>query len=392
MPTSTVSYRRLLTDREVRALWVSFAALVGGSSLGGLALATLVQAETGSPLLTALGLLGPTLANVVGASTVMSLADTDRPRRLLVGLQAAAALLVLVQVVPGLPVAARLVLVVVLGLLMSVAGGIRFGLLTEVVDDDAYATARSLMNVATGAMQILGFGSAAILLQWVSPRGLLLVDAGLIAVSSVVIATGVREHSTRPVQRPSLRQTVRTNGWLLRQPRLRPLLVNLWVPNGLIVGCEALFVPYAGDRAGLLFVAAAVGMLLGDLTMGRFVTRERRAALSSAMRVLLAVPFLVFVLDPGLAVAVALVAVASVGYSGTLALQERLVHLTPEAVRGQVQGVEGAGRMTMQGVGAALAGGAAEVLPVGTTTTCCAVASLAVTLPTVRAVRRSFRG
>ncbi len=183
-----------------------------------------------------------------------------------------------------------------------------------------------------------------------------------------------------------------TNAWLLRQPRLRPLLVNLWVPNGLVVGCEALFVPYAGDRAGLLFVAGALGMLAGDLTMGRFVTQQRRASLSSAMRVLLAAPFLLFALEPALGPAVALVAVASVGYSGTLALQERLLHLTPEGVRGQVQGVEGAGRMTMQGVGAALAGGAAEVLPVGTTMTCCAVASLVVTLSTARAVRRSFRG
>jgi hypothetical protein len=205
-----------------------------------------------------------------------------------------------------------------------------------------------------------------------------------------VIATGVREHSARPVQRPSLHQTVRTNAWLLGRRRLRPLLVNLWVPNGLIVGCEALFVPYAGDRAGLLFVAGAVGMLLGDLTMGRFVSRERRAALSTVLRVLLAVPFLVFVLEPGPGLAVALVAVASVGYAGTLALQERLVHLTPEGIRGQVQGVEGAGRMTMQGVGAVLAGGLAEVLPVGTTMTCCAVASLVVTLTTARAVRRSF--
>ena len=78
-----LTYTTLLRNREMRALFTGFAALVAGSSLGGLALATLVDAETGSPLLTALSLFGPTLANVLGASTLMSLADSARPRRVL---------------------------------------------------------------------------------------------------------------------------------------------------------------------------------------------------------------------------------------------------------------------------------------------------------------------
>lgn len=264
MPTTCTA---LLRDREMRSLFVGFAALVVGSSLGGLALATLVDRETGSPLLTALSLFGPTLANVVGASTVMSLADSARPRRVLVRSQLLGALLVAGQLVPGIPLWSRFVLVVALGLVMSVAAGVRLGLVSEVVGDEQYAAARSLMNVATGSMQIVGFAAGAVLLRWFDPYELFAIDATLIALSALVIGTGVREHSTRPVSRPSLRQTVTTNAWLLRQRTLRPLLICLWVPNGLIVGCEALFVPYAGDRAGFLFVADALGMLAGDLAM-----------------------------------------------------------------------------------------------------------------------------
>ncbi len=389
-PSTPTTYTELLAHREFRGLWASFAALVVGGSLGSLALATLVQAQTGSPLLTALSLFGPTLANVLGASTAMSLADSARPRRLLVRLQLLVALLVLAQALPIGPVAVRLGLIVLVGLLMSVAAGVRFGLVSEVVGDEHYATARSLMNVATGAMQVVGFASAAVLLTWFTPRQLFVVDAVLVAVSAAVVGRTVREHSARPSPRPSLAQTVRTNDWLLRQRRLRPLLLCLWLPNGLVVGCEALFVPYAGDRAGVLFVAGAAGMLAGDLATGRLVSREGRARLSPWLRALLAAPFLVFALHPGVPLAAALVALATVGYSGTLALQEQLLRLTPVAVRGQVQGVEGAGRMSLQGVSAVLAGAVAEVLPAGTTMTLLAGASLLVTLLSWRAVRRAF--
>ena len=45
------------------------------------------------------------------------------------------------------------------------------------------------------------------------------------------------------------------------------------MPNGLIVGCESLFVPYAPRHAGLLFAFAALGMLVGDTLTGRFLPR-----------------------------------------------------------------------------------------------------------------------
>ncbi|PRY56285.1 putative MFS family arabinose efflux permease [Knoellia remsis] len=384
------SYSTLLRHREFRALFVSFAALIAATSLGGLALATLVNDETSSPLLTALSLFGPALATVVGASTAMSAADTGRPRRALLALTLLAAAIMLVQTVPGLPVLVRLALAMVLGLVLSVAGGIRLGLLAEVVPEQAYALARSLMNVATGAMQIAGLGGAALLLAVMTPRQLFFLTVLLLIVSAVPVL-GVRRSSARPVDRPSLRQTLRVNAWLIRQRRLRPVLLNLWVPNGLIVGCEALFVPYAGQGAGVLFAAGALGMLAGDLTMGRLVTREQRRRLTSWMRVVLAVPFLAFALDPALPVAAGLVLVATVGYSGTLALQERLLALTPAAVRGQVQGVESSGRMTMQGVGAIVAGSLAEVVPVSIAMAICAAASLLLTLSTLRPLARELR-
>ena len=82
---------------------------------------------------------------------------------------------------------------------------------------------------------------------------------------------------------------------------------------------------------------------------------------------------------------------ASAGYAATLPLQEQLLELTPDSIRGQVQGVESAGRMTWQGIGAAIAGGLAQVFTTAVTITLLATMSLAITILTRRAVLRAPR-
>jgi hypothetical protein len=76
----------------------------------------------------------------------------------------------------------------------------------------------------------------------------------------------------------------------------------------------------------------------------------------------------------------AAVFVASAGFAATLPLQEQLLALTPDPVRGQVQGVESAGRMTWQGIGAATAGAVAQHLTPGATITALAGVSVAITV------------
>ncbi|MFE0317054.1 hypothetical protein ACFW05_13030, partial [Streptomyces albogriseolus] len=98
------------------------------------------------------------------------------------------------------------------------------------------------------------------------------------------------------------------------------------------------------------------------------------------LRLLLAVPYLLFALHPPTALAAVAVFLASAGFAATLPLQERLLALTPEQVRGQVQGVESAGRMTWQGIGAAVAGATAQFLSPATTMTVLAALSVAVTV------------
>jgi predicted MFS family arabinose efflux permease len=154
----------------------------------------------------------------------------------------------------------------------------------------------------------------------------------------------------------------------------------MWVPNGLIVGCESLFVAYSPRHAGILFAFAAGGMLAGDTLAGRFVPARWRNRLGPRLRLLLAVPYLVYATHPALALACAACAVASVGFSATLMLQQRLMELTPDELSGHALGLHSSGMLAMQGLGAVLAGTVAEQTSPGTAMAVMAAVSIVVTL------------
>ncbi|MEU0251654.1 MFS transporter [Streptomyces sp. NPDC006184] len=392
------SYRALLRNREFAGLYAGSTLTASAATLSGFALGTLVNHQTRSPFLTAVSMYGATFATVLGALTLMSVADGNRPRRTLVLLQCVSLTGVAAQAIPGLPLAVRFALLLVLGFFQSLGTGTRMGLLAEVVPTATYALARSLMNITSGGMAILGYAIGAVLLRYLSPQEVFVIAAGLTALALGVVAATVREHSIRLTRRPGLRQTWATDIALFSHPGRRVLLLNLWVPNGLIVGCEALFLSYAPDDAGTLLAAGSAGMLLGDLTVGRLLDADRRRRYAFALRLLLAVPYLLFAVEPPTPVVAVAVFVAGAGFAATLPLQEQLLALTPDPVRGQVQGVESAGRMTWQGIGAAIAGGLAQYLGPGTTITVVAALSVAVTVfsrPSVvrtRAVRAETVG
>ncbi|MFJ4776743.1 hypothetical protein [Streptomyces sp. NPDC088762] len=388
-PAPAPGYRALLRNREFAGLYAGFTLTVGATTLSGFALGTLVNHQTHSPFLTAVSMYGATFATVLGALTLMSVADGKRPRRTLVALQCVALAGVAAQAIPGLPLAARFGLLLVLGFFQSLGTGTRMGLLAEVVPASGYAPARSLMNITSGGMAILGYATGAVLQRHLSPQGVFVVAAVLTGLGLAAVAATVRERSIRLTRRPGLHRTWTTNAELFSHPGRRALLLNLWVPNGLVVGCEALFISYDPGHAGTLLAAGSAGMLLGDLTVGRLLSADGRRRHAFALRLLLAAPYLLFAVHPPVLVSAAAVFVASAGFAATLPLQERLLELTPEPVRGQVQGVESAGRMTWQGLGAALAGAAAQHLSPGTAITAAAAVSLVVTVASRPSVVRA---
>ncbi|MER5752363.1 MFS transporter [Streptomyces sp. NPDC002088] len=378
--SSRTSYKSLFRTREFTPLFLSSSLGIAAQTVSGLALATLVYRATGSPLLSAVSMFGPTLAQVVGATLLLSGADRLPPRTTLAGIALAFAVATAVLAVPGLPMWAVLAVVLVEGLIASLGGGVRWGLLNEILPKGGYLLGRSVFNMMVGIMQITGYGAGGILVATLSPRPALLLAAALHAVSAVGLRLGLTHRPPRAAGRPSVAATWRTNALLWSSRPRRLVYLGLWLPNGLVVGCESLYVPYAPDAAGPLFACAALGMLAGDVTVGRLLPPAVRPRLITPLLLLLATPYVLFALRPSVPVAAVLVTVASAGFGASLLQQERLMALTPDELSGHALGLHSAGMLTMQGVSATLAGSLAQLTSTATAMTAMATASIAVTV------------
>jgi MFS family permease len=260
------------------------------------------------------------------------------------------------------------------------ASGVRYGLLNEILPPGGYLLGRSVLNMSVGMTQICGFAVGGVLIATLSARGALLAGAGAYLAAAAIARFGLTRRRARAAGRPSITQMWRNSAQLWSYPPRRYVYLALWVPNGLIVGCESLFVSYAPRHAGLLFAFAALGMLAGDMLTGRFVPPRWRERLGAPLRLLLAAPYLAFALHPALPVAVAAIVLASVWYSASLLLQQRLMALTPASLSGHALGLHSSGMLTMQGVGATLAGAVAGLTSPGAAMAVMAMISVAVTV------------
>ncbi|MFF8447951.1 MFS transporter [Streptomyces leeuwenhoekii] len=392
------TYRTLFRTPEFTPLFMASSAHIAAQTVGGLALGTLVFRMTDSPLLSAVSMFGPSLAQVLGATFFLSAADRLPPRATMTGIALAFAAATALLAVPGLPVWALFAVVLAQGVIASVGGGVRWGLLNEILaggggdggdgGNSGYLLGRSVFNMMSGIMQITGYATGGVLVALLSPRPSLLLAAALYAAAAAGALGGLTARPPRASGRPSVKATWRTNAVLWSARPRRHVYLALWVPNGLVVGCESLYVSYAPHAAGTLFACAALGMLAGDIAVGRLLPPRLRPRLGVPLLALLAAPYLAFALRPPLPVAAVLVAVASVGFGASLVQQQRLMALTPSRLAGHALGLHSAGMLTMQGAAAALAGTVAQLTSPATAMTAMAAASLTATLALTAAGRR----
>jgi hypothetical protein len=362
---------------------------------------------TGSALLTGLSMFGGPLVALVTSQFLLATSDLVRPRTALLLQMLAAFVSDAPQMIPGLPWQARFALLAIPYVVNSMFSGTQWVIVRDIVPPESFVLARSALNLAVGAMQVVGYAVGGVALLWLSPTQLFLVAALADLVCLLNTAAGIRDRPARGRgaggraggRAGVVRRTRAVNRRLLGSPVTRPLYLAMWVPNGLVVGCEALFVPYAhsgaghglghASAAGWLFASAAAGMMLGDLTIGRYTTSATRDRLIEPLRLLLAVPYLALLLSPPPAVVVPLAFLASIGYGASLPLQDRLLRHTDEESTGQALGLHGQGMMVWQALGAALAGALAGRLSPAHAMGLMAVGSVVVTLLLVPGLRRS---
>jgi hypothetical protein len=388
------TYRQLFGIAEFRALFATQCLSMAAASIASLALATITYSATRNAVLSGLAMFGGPLIRLAASWFLLSASDLLRPRQAISAVAVINCAADLLQAIPGIPWGLRFVILALPWIAMSATGGSMLALVSDILPAGSYVFGRATLNIAVGGMQIVAYAVGGILLLYLHTPALFLSAAAASALAFVLVIKGVGDHPPRSAGQPLMRRARTINRMLLGSPLLRPVYLAAWIPNGLIVGCESLFVPFAGRAAGYLFAATAAGMLTGDILVGRFLPAQARTGLIEPLRFLLAAPYVLFFLHPPLGAAAALGFLASAGYAASLPLQERLISHTSPEVRGQVLGLNSTGLTAMQGVGAVIAGLLTEQLHGGPAAACTAIgvmgcASLAVTVTLIPGLRRT---
>jgi predicted MFS family arabinose efflux permease len=398
-PARSAGYRAVFAVSEFRAVFVAHLLSMLGTVLCEIALSILVYRLTGSPLLSALTFALGLLPYAVGGTALSSVADRFPARRVLVCCDLLCAIAAAGLSIPGTPVAALLVLRCVIAAIAPVFAGTRAATLTDTLGEgDVYVLGRSVLRLVSQSAQLAGFAAGGLLLVVVSPRTVLAVTTATFLASAVLLRWGTRARPARAATGAVLASSLRGMRRLVRDRRIRALLLLAWVPPMFVVVSEALMTPYAVGLGvgpagvGLLMCGMPIGAVVSETLAGSLLGPRGRVRLTRPVALWACLPALAYAFHPSLGFALICQVLTGFGIAYSLGLDQRFIAAIPEELRGAAMTLQTAGLMTAQGLGMALAGVAAEVLSVPKTiATGGAIGVLAVsaTLWYLRATRRA---
>ncbi|WP_371401381.1 MFS transporter [Kribbella sp. NBC_00662] len=355
------SYGAVLSVPGMRAVYSAHTVSMVGTVGAQVALSILVFERTGSPLLSALVLACSFLPYAVGGVLLSSVADRFPARRVLVVCDLLSAACVAAMLVPGMPVAGLLGLLLGTGLIAPLFAGARAASLAHLLPADLFPIGRSLLRAISQVAVLSGFALGGIAVALVGANWLLALDAVSFVASAVLIGAGTPY--TPPGERKS--NTVR-DSWsglqlLFANRKLRYLILLTWVAPAFSSVPDGLAVAYTGQVgvaaavASVLFTGYAVGSVLGELVVARFPPSVRRR---------LVVPFLLtsqlpaiaFLAEPPIPVAAVLLAIAGAGYAFNQGVDPLILQSVEPSYRGRLFTVQTSGLMAIQGISIALAG------------------------------------
>ncbi|KIF76764.1 MFS transporter [Streptomyces sp. 150FB] len=369
-------YRAVFAVREFRFVFAAHLLSLLGVVVSEIALTVLVYDLTGSPLLSALTFALGLLPYLIGGTLFAGVADRYPTRRTLVTCDLLCAACVCVMVLPGTPIAGLLALRCVVAAISPVFTGTRMAALTDILGEgDLYVLGRSLLRIVSQSAVLAGFGAGGLLLAVVPARGAIVVTAVTFLCSATLLRLGTRERPARgggagAKSGALMRSSLAGTRLVLGDRKVRALLLLFWVPPMFVVAPEALAAPYAdavgaGPAAlGLMMCAMSVGSILAELYVGTALSPRSRSRIVLPVAAAGLVPLLAYAAEPGVVRALPALVLAGAGSAYVIGLDQWFVAAVPEELRGRAMTVLTAGLMTGQGLGMALAGLAAEFVPV----------------------------
>ncbi|MFD8500416.1 MFS transporter [Amycolatopsis sp. NPDC059657] len=394
-----VRFGAVLAVREFRAMWIAELFSIGGDQLARVALSVLVFQRTESAFLTGLTYALTFVPALAGGILLGGLGDRYPRRDVMVAADLARAALLALMALPGMPLGVLCALVAVTTLLNGPFKAAQQALLPDVLDGEKYTAGMAIRNITSQAAQLAGFAGGGALVAALNPTVALALDAATFLASALLLQRGVK---ARPAPRNTeARMSFRASTMLgarivWRDPALRALIGLCWLA-GFYVVPEALAAPYAGDlgpvAVGLIMASDPIGSVIGGIIFGKWVPESTQIRVIGVLGVLAGVPLIFCVFKPGLAVSMLLFACSGMfatayNIQGTASFVRRL----PDERRAQGAGLLSSGLITVQGLGALVAGLLADQLGPAPAVALAGAAGAVVAVPIAVGWSRARRG
>lgn len=368
MTTERATYRDVFAVAEFRSLWSAQLLSVAGDQLARVALTILVYNRTNSPLLAALTYAVTIVPIFVGGVLLSSLADRFPRRTVMITCDVARCLLVLVMAIPGMPLAALLVLLFVVTTFTAPFTAARSAVYPDVLDGDRYVLGTAISMTTYQFAQVAGFAVGGAIVSLFGARTCLIADAVTFAASALLVRYGVRRRpaaktSAGPLFAPAADAAA---GFRLvfSNPALRRPMLFGWLVAFIVVP-EGLAVPLAnrlngGDiLVGLLLAVTALGVAAGSVAFGRLVGPTRRGAWMGPLAVASCLVLVLFALRLPTVPVLLILFVSGVCACYQMAANAAFVRAAPPEQRSQAFGLAQAGIYLGQGGAIVVAGAAA---------------------------------
>lgn len=375
---------------EFRALWCAQILSVAGDQLARVALTWLVYDRTRSSLLAAVTFVASIVPAFVGGVALSGLGDRFPRRRVMIVCDLIRAALVIVMALPGMPVAALVVLLAAVTMAGAPFTSARAALYPDILAGDRYVLGTAITLTTYQFAQVLGFAVGGALVTFLGVRASLIADAVTFAGSAAIVRLWVRARpaahppaSARPRPVADLRAGVRL---VAASPALLAPMLFGWlaafydVPEG-VAAPLARMLGGGAATVGLLLAAPALGAVIGSVAFGRLAAPSARLRWMGPLAAATSAMLTAFFLGPALPWALLILLVSGLFACFQLAANAAFVSAAPPARRSQAfglaQGGMNLGQGTLMIVAGAAAGHVAPTVVIGTAGGLGAVAAVA---------------
>ena len=357
---------------EYRALWAAQVLSVAGDQLARVALTLLVFDRTHSPLLAAVTFVASIVPTFIGGLLLSGLADRLPRRRVMIFCDLSRAVIVGLMAVPGMPLAATIVLLGLVTLISAPFGSARAALTADILAGDRYVLGVAITLTTMQFAQVLGFAAGGAVVGFFGARTSLAADAVTFVLSAGIIYAWVRP---RPAARAGPHPRAQSFGDLaagarlvfgdtrLRTPMLLGWLVAFYnAPEG-VAAPLAHSLGGADVAAGLILAAGALGAAVGALGFSRLVRPAQRLRLMGPLAVAACGSLSLFAFRPAIPAALGILFLSGLFDCYQLAANAQFVAASPVGQRSQAFGIAQGGMSLGQGIGMVLAGAGAQRYP-----------------------------